>query len=40
MTILDAVEPREQSPETLFRSGEITHEQYMELKKQEGGRLQ
>ena len=33
MTILDAVEPREQSPETLFRSGAITHDKYIELKR-------
>lgn len=43
MTIFDAVEPREQSPETLFRSGAISHDEYIEIKRRErykDGRVQ
>ena len=35
MTILDTVESKEQSPEILLRSGMITHDEYIELKKKE-----
>ena len=35
MTILDAVEPREQSPERMYHAGLIRHAEYVKLKKLE-----